>query len=67
MVITDRDLERRAKLQKFIDQQDAARGRPLTATEKLENLRSALSEHDSDCLWHKGLECDCGAIRFAAR
>lgn len=67
MPITEKDLARRAKLQEYIDRADAARGRPLTAAEKLENLRCSLAEHDSDCLWRKGLECDCGAIRFAIR
>lgn len=42
------DLRRRAKLQEIIDRQDAERGRPLTATEKLENLRKALKEHEDE-------------------
>lgn len=38
----DRHAERRAKLRAKIAEQDAARGRPLTATEKLNNLEDAL-------------------------
>ncbi len=62
--LTADDLARRARLQEFIDRQDAARGRPLTEREKLDNLYRALAEHDSDCLSRKGMDCDCGANNF---
>lgn len=62
--ITVDHLAMRAKLQEIIDQQDAARGRPLTDSERLANLTAALREHDSDCLSRKGLSCDCGAAGF---
>ena len=63
--ITERDLEMRAKLQAYIDEKDAARGRPLTPVEQLANLRMALSDHDSDCASRKyGRRCDCGATEF---
>ena len=63
--LTEADLARRARLQEMIDRQDAARGRPLTEREKLDNLYRALAEHDSDCPARKGLDCDCGAADFA--
>lgn len=57
----------RERIQQAIAERDAARGRPLTAKEKLDNLTFALGECDSDCLTHKGLACDCGALDFKAR
>lgn len=55
---------RKAKLREAIAQQDRARGRPLTDAEKLENLRKALAEHDSDCGYQDGQRCSCGADEF---
>ena len=46
--LTIEDMQRRAKLQEIIDRQDAERGRPLTNTEKLENLRKFLEEEDDN-------------------
>lgn len=46
--LTFEDLRRQARLQEIIDRQDAERGRPLTATEQLENLRKWLEEDDDD-------------------
>jgi hypothetical protein len=56
----------RSRLKEAIKAADKARGRPLTAREKLNNLTSALSEHDSDCGWHEGARCNCGADDFRA-
>lgn len=64
MTVTD---EQRARLKAHIAKQDAERGRPLTDREKVGNLYAALSEHDDDCLIHKGDECDCGADSFAEK
>jgi hypothetical protein len=54
----------RRRLNEAIAAGNKVRGRPLTAREQLNNLRAALSEHDSDCSWHKGGRCSCGADEF---
>lgn len=41
--ITADDLKRRAQLQATIDKMDNERGRPLTVSERLANLRNALN------------------------
>lgn len=57
----------RERMRQAIAERDAARGRPLTDKEQLDNLIAAIGECDSDCLTHKGLACDCGAVGFKAR
>ena len=39
----------------------------LTARQQINNLRNALSEHDSDCAVHHDCGCDCGANEFARK
>ena len=38
-----------------------------TARQQINNLRNALSEHDSDCAVHNDCGCDCGANEFARK
>lgn len=55
------------RMRQAIAARDAARGRPLTAKEKLDNLTFALGECDSDCAIHEGHACTCGAVEFKSK